>query len=68
FSKCKGSHVWDPEGNKYLDFSCGFSSVSQGHCHPKIVNALCNQAKKLCLSSREFYNDVFGVYAKYITE
>ncbi|RIB06839.1 ornithine aminotransferase [Gigaspora rosea] len=68
FSKGKGAYVWDRENNKYLDFLCAYSAVNQGHCHPKIVQALCDQAQKLCLSSRAFYNDVFGTYAKYITE
>jgi ornithine--oxo-acid transaminase len=68
FSKGKGAYVWDPEGNKYMDFLCAYSAVNQGHCHPKIVAALCEQAQKLTLSSRAFYNDVFGKYAKFITE
>ncbi|RHZ85590.1 hypothetical protein Glove_63g78 [Diversispora epigaea] len=68
FSSGKGAYVWDPEGNKYMDFLCAYSAVNQGHCHPKIVKALCDQAQKLTLSSRAFHNDVFGVYAKYVTE
>lgn len=68
FSKGEGAYVWDPEGNKYMDFLCAYSAVNQGHCHPEIVKALCDQAHKLCLSSRAFYNDVFGKYAKYVTE
>ncbi|CAG8602615.1 9512_t:CDS:2, partial [Cetraspora pellucida] len=68
FSKGEGAFVWDRENNMYLDFLCAYSAVNQGHCHPKIVKALCDQAQKLCLSSRAFYNDVFGTYAKYITE
>lgn len=51
-----------------MDFLCAYSAVNQGHCHPKIVAALCDQAQKLTLSSRAFYNDVFGRYAKFITE
>lgn len=68
FSRAQGAYVWDPEGNKYMDFLCAYSAVNQGHCHPKIIAALCDQAKKLTLSSRAFYNDVFGRYAKFITE
>ncbi|KND00344.1 ornithine-oxo-acid transaminase [Spizellomyces punctatus DAOM BR117] len=68
FSEGKGAHVWDPEGRKYLDFLSAYSAVNQGHCHPKIVGALVEQAQKLTLSSRAFYNDVFGRFAKYITE
>ncbi|RIA83317.1 ornithine aminotransferase [Glomus cerebriforme] len=68
FSRAQGAYVWDPEGNKYMDFLCAYSAVNQGHCHPKIVQALCDQAHKLTLSSRAFYNDVFGRYAKYVSE
>ncbi|KAI9009675.1 ornithine aminotransferase [Gaertneriomyces semiglobifer] len=68
FSRGQGAHVWDPEGRQYLDFLSAYSAVNQGHCHPKIIKALCDQAQKLTLSSRAFYNDVFGKFAKYITE
>ncbi|KAJ3191358.1 ornithine aminotransferase [Irineochytrium annulatum] len=68
FSRAEGAHVWDPEGNRYLDFLSAYSAVNQGHAHPKIIQALVDQASKLALSSRAFYNDVFGRYAKYITE
>lgn len=68
FSKAEGAHVWDPEGKEYLDFLSAYSAVNQGHCHPKIVAALVDQASKLTLCSRAFSSDVFGVYAKYITE
>src|SRR3954451_6713701 len=68
FSRAQGAYVWDPEGNKYMDFLCAYSAVNQGHCHPKIVKALCDQAQKLTLSSRAFYNDIFGRYAKFVTE
>ena len=68
FSRASGIHVWDPEGNQYLDFLSAYSAVNQGHCHPKIIEALIEQANKLTLSSRAFYNDVFGVFAKFITE
>lgn len=68
FHKASGAHVWDPEGNEYLDFLSAYSAVNQGHCHPKIIEALVDQASKLTLSSRAFSSDVFGLYAKYITE
>ncbi|CAI5759671.1 unnamed protein product [Candida verbasci] len=68
FSKAKGAHVWDPEGKEYLDFLSAYSAVNQGHCHPKIIEALIDQASKLTLCSRAFSSDVFGAYAKYITE
>lgn len=68
FSKGLGAHVWDPEGKEYLDFLSAYSAVNQGHCHPKIVAALVEQASRLTLSSRAFYNDVFGKFAKFVTE
>lgn len=68
FHKAKGAHVWDPEGNEYLDFLSAYSAVNQGHCHPKIIQALVDQAQNLTLSSRAFSSDVFGLFAKYVTE
>ncbi|KAK9478250.1 pyridoxal phosphate-dependent transferase [Lipomyces japonicus] len=68
FSRAQGAHVWDPEGREYLDFLSAYSAVNQGHAHPKIVQALVDQAKKVTLSSRAFSNDVFPKYAKYVTE
>lgn len=67
---CKGEgvYMWDLEGKKYFDFLSAYSAVNQGHCHPKIVNALIDQARTLTLTSRAFYNDVLGTYEKYITE
>ena len=59
--------VWDVEGNRYYDFLSGYSAVNQGHCHPLIVNALVEQAKRLTLTSRAFYNDILGEYEKMIT-
>jgi ornithine--oxo-acid transaminase len=56
------------EGNKYYDFLAAYSAVNQGHCHPKIVDAMCEQARTLTLTSRAFYNDVLGVFEKYITD
>lgn len=67
-SKGEGVFVWDPEGNKYYDFLSAYSAVNQGHCHPKITQALTEQANTLCLTSRAFYNNVLGEYEKYITE
>jgi ornithine--oxo-acid transaminase len=66
-SKGKGVHVWDVEGKKYYDFLSAFSAVNQGHCHPKIINTLIEQAQKLTLTSRAFYNDALGEYAEFIT-
>lgn len=66
--KGEGVYVWDVEGKKYYDFLSAYSAVNQGHSHPKIVNALVNQAQKLALTSRAFYNSNLGVYEKKITE
>lgn len=66
-SKGEGVYVWDVEGKKYFDFLSAYSAVNQGHCHPKIVGALVEQAKVLTLTSRAFYNDVLGEYEKFIT-
>ncbi len=66
--KGEGVYVWDVEGKKYYDFLSAYSAVNQGHSHPKIVNALVNQAQKLALTSRAFYNANLGVYEKKITE
>ena len=68
FSSAEGVYVYDPEGRKYMDFLSAYSAVNQGHAHPKIIQALTQQAGRLALSSRAFYNDVFGPYAKFITE
>lgn len=67
-AKGEGVYVWDVEGKKYYDFLSAYSAVNQGHCHPKIVKALTDQAQTLCLTSRAFYNDVLGVYEKYVTD
>jgi len=64
----EGVYVWDVEGKRYFDFLSAYSAVNQGHCHPKIVNAMIDQAKKLTLTSRAFYNDSLGVYEEYITK
>lgn len=67
-SKGKGCKVWDTEGKEYYDFLSAYSAVNQGHCHPKIIGALTEQANSLTLTSRAFYNDQLGPYEKYITE
>ncbi|WP_299839170.1 ornithine--oxo-acid transaminase [uncultured Tenacibaculum sp.] len=67
-SKGEGVYVWDVEGKKYYDFLSAYSAVNQGHCHPKIVDAMVNQAKTLTLTSRAFYNDMLGQYEKFATE
>lgn len=67
-SKGEGVFLWDVEGKKYFDFLAAYSAVNQGHCHPRIVNALVEQAHKLTLTSRAFFNDVLGPYEKFITE
>ena len=64
----EGPFVWDVEGKRYFDFLCAYSAVNQGHCHPKIIAALCDQAQKLTLTSRAFYNDCLAPYEKYVTE
>ena len=66
--KGEGVFLWDVEGEKYFDFLSAYSAVNQGHCHPKIINALVEQAKTLTLTSRAFHNDALGPYEKYITE
>ena len=67
-AKGKGPFVWDVDGKRYFDFLSAYSAVNQGHCHPKIVKALCDQAHELCLTSRAFYNDCLGPYEKFATE
>lgn len=67
-SKGEGVYVWDVEGKRYYDFLSAYSAVNQGHCHPKIINALVSQAQKLTLTSRAFYNERLGECEKFITE
>jgi ornithine--oxo-acid transaminase len=67
-SRGEGVYVWDVEGKQYYDFLSAYSAVNQGHCHPKIVEAMVNQAQTLTLTSRAFYNDMLGKYEKYATE
>ena len=64
----EGVHLWDVEGTKYYDFLSAYSAVNQGHCHPRIINRLKEQAETLTLTSRAFYNDRLGVYEKYVTD
>ncbi|SHN18400.1 ornithine--oxo-acid transaminase [Cyclobacterium lianum] len=67
-SRGEGVYLWDVEGKKYFDFLSAYSAVNQGHCHPRIKEALIEQAGTLTLTSRAFYNDVLGPYEKYITD
>jgi ornithine--oxo-acid transaminase len=65
--KGEGVYVWDVNGKKYYDFLSAYSAVNQGHCHPKIIDTLINQAQKLTLTSRAFYNSNLGIYEKFVT-
>jgi ornithine--oxo-acid transaminase len=65
--KGEGVFVWDVDGKRYYDFLSGYSAVNQGHCHPKIIAALTNQAQKLTLTSRAFHSNLLGEYEKYVT-
>lgn len=67
-AKGEGVFVWDPEGKRYYDFLSAYSAVNQGHCHPRIIQALIDQAKELTLTSRAFFNNKLGEYEKFITE
>jgi len=67
-AKGEGARVWNVEGKEFYDFLSAYSAVNQGHCHPKIIGALTEQAKTLTLTSRAFFNDVLGVYEKFATE
>ena len=67
-SRGEGVYVWDVEGKKYYDFLSAYSAVNQGHCHPRIVNAMIQQAQTLTLTSRAFYNDQLGPYEEYLTK
>ena len=66
--KGEGVFVWDVDGKKYFDFLSAYSAVNQGHCHSKIINAMTEQAKKLTLTSRAFYNNVLGEFEEYVTK
>ncbi|WP_234567055.1 ornithine--oxo-acid transaminase [Rhodohalobacter sp. 614A] len=67
-AKGRGVFVWDPEGNRYFDFLSAYSAVNQGHCHPRIIGALKEQAETLTLTSRAFYNDQLGVFEEFVTD
>ncbi len=67
-SKGSGVFLWDVDGNRYYDFLSGYSAVNQGHCHPKIIQALIDQAQDLTLTSRAFHNNLLGEYEQYITQ
>jgi ornithine--oxo-acid transaminase len=67
-NKGKGTKLWDVDGKEYFDFLSAYSAVNQGHCHPKIIQALIDQAQTLTLTSRAFYNDCLGEYSKFVTE
>jgi len=67
-TKGQGVFLWDVDGNRYYDFLSSYSAVNQGHCHPRIVAALIEQAQRLTLTSRAFHNNLLGEYCKYITE
>ncbi len=67
-NKGKGVYLWDIEGKRYFDFLSAYSAVNQGHCHPRIINALIAQAKELTLTSRAFYNDKLGLAEKYVCD
>lgn len=68
FDRALGATVWDPEGKEYIDMLSAYSAVNQGHCHPRIVATLVQQAQRLTLSSRAFYNSVFGAFAEKVTK
>jgi len=67
-AKGQGVFMWDVEGKRFFDFLSAYSAVNQGHCHPKIIQAMIDQASTLELTSRAFYNNVLGVYEKFVTE
>jgi len=67
-AKGKGVFVWDTDGKRYFDFLSAYSAVNQGHCHPRIIDALTEQARTLTLTSRAFYNNALGEYEQYITK
>src|SRR3954463_8951770 len=64
----EGVFLWDVEGLRYYDFLSAYSAVNQGHCHPRIINAMIEQAQKLTLTSRAFHNDVLGEYEQFMTQ
>jgi len=68
FARAKGAEVWDPEGRRYLDFHSASTALNHGHCHPKLVAALVDQAQRLTLSSRIFHNDAYPMFAELATK
>ncbi|KAI6192247.1 Ornithine--oxo-acid aminotransferase [Aphelenchoides bicaudatus] len=66
--KGKGVHLWDVEGRPYYDFLAGYSALNQGHCHPRLISAMQDQAQKLTLTSRAFHNDVLGEFCAYLSD
>lgn len=68
FSRAQGASVWDPEGRHYLDFHSASTALNHGHCHPKLVAALVDQASRLTLTSRAFHNDVYPPFAEMVTK
>lgn len=68
FSRAQGAEVWDPEGKHYLDFHSASTALNHGHCHPKLVATLIDQAQRLTLTSRAFHNDVLPMFAEYVTK
>ncbi|GFF97790.1 ornithine aminotransferase [Aspergillus udagawae] len=68
FARAQGASVWDPEGNHYLDFHAASTALNHGHCHPKLVAALVDQASRLTLTSRAFHNDVYPQFAEFVTK
>ena len=66
-AKGQGIFMWDVEGKKYFDFLSAYSAINQGHCYPKIIQAMIDQANTLELTSRAFYNNVLGIYEKFVT-
>ncbi|CAF9904022.1 MAG: hypothetical protein HETSPECPRED_003320 [Heterodermia speciosa] len=68
FARAQGANVWDPEGNHYLDFHSASTALNHGHCHPKLVAALCEQASRLTLTSRAFHNDLYPQFAEMVTK
>ncbi|MBT9584399.1 ornithine--oxo-acid transaminase [bacterium] len=67
-SRGEGIYMWSPEGERYIDFLSAYSAVNQGHCHPRIIKALVDQAQRLTLTSRAFHSDILGEYCKYVTD
>ena len=67
-SKAEGIYLWNPEGERFIDCLSAYSAVNQGHCHPRLIKVMTEQASRLTLTSRAFYSDALGEYCKYITE